>query len=589
VIRTFLDGLGVPVERVPADPTAQVGLFRSWLAGKHLLIVLDNVRSADEARALLPGTPTALVLVTSREQLTSLVATHGARSINLGVLPAGEARELMAHRLGWPRVRAEPAAVDAIVASCAGLPLALAVAAARAQQTGFPLAAVAAELSDARQRLDALDGGDPTSQVRTVFSWSYRSLAPSAARLFRLLGAHAGADITTSAAASLAAQSQPATHGVLVELTRASLVTEHRPGRYTVHDLLRSYAAEMFDSQDPPTERAAALGRLLSHYLHTAQSADRLLNPHRDPIGMPLDRPATGTAPQTFDDRDQATAWLASEYRVLAAVLAHAADNGFDRHVCQLTWLLDTYLDRYGHWHILVSAWHSALAAAERLPDRAMQAYAYRRLGYIDTRLDRYQRAEAALQRALDLYLDLGDPAGQANVHHVLAYLKRRQGDQQEALRRARRAFTLFEEAGHERGQALALNAIGWYLSMLGEHAEALTCCQRALTLLERVDDPYGQAHAWDSLGFAQHRIGNHGAATASYRRAVAMFHELGERYYEAATLVRLGDARLAANHPGDSRTAWRRASAILTDLGHPEADAATAKLRSLGLSRTSR
>jgi tetratricopeptide (TPR) repeat protein/transcriptional regulator with XRE-family HTH domain len=581
-VRVLLDALGVAAEQIPPDLDAQIGLYRSLVAGKRILVLLDNARDSEQVRALLPGAPSTCVLVTSRDDLTPLVVTNAAQLVGLDLMPFGDAHELLARRLGRSRVTAEPEAVDTIVTACAGLPLALAIAAARTQQTGFPLATVAAELGSAGHRLDALDAGDPTSQIRAVFSWSYRALSPPASRLFQLFGLHPGPDLPTAAAASLAGIAEDDARRLLAELTRAHLLTEHRPGRYTGHDLLRTYAAELTAHRDPPADRQASLDRLLSHYMHTAHAADRILNPHRDPLSIPLDPLAVGAHIEAVPDADRATAWLAAEYPVLTAILEHVADSGLDRHACQLAWLLDTYLDRCGHWYLLTSVWRTALAAAERLDHLPMQAYAYRRLGYIETRLDRHVEAETALRRGLDLYTDVGDPAGRANVHHALAYLRRRQGDQRAALDHARQAYACFQAAGHERGQAITLNAIGWYLSMLGQHDEALDCCQRALALLQRVGDPYGQAHAWDNLGSAYHRTGDHGAATDCHRHAIALFRQLGERYYEAATLNRLGDVHVAAGDPDAARTAWRQAWTLLTDLGHADADAVKAKLHDI-------
>jgi transcriptional regulator with XRE-family HTH domain len=209
VVRGFLNALGVPAARLPIDLDAQVGLYRTMLAGKRILVVLDNARDAEQVRPLLPASPSSVAIVTSRNRLTGLVATSGARTLTLDLLSATEARELLAHRLGAARVTAEPHAVEQIIIATARLPLALAVAAARADQTGFRLDEIAADLDDAGRRLDALDTDDPTSQVRAVFSWSYRALSPAAARLFRLLGLPRGPDLSATAAAALAGLPQP--------------------------------------------------------------------------------------------------------------------------------------------------------------------------------------------------------------------------------------------------------------------------------------------------------------------------------------------------------------------------------------------
>src|SRR5439155_12904450 len=248
-IRGFLAALGVPPERMPPALAAQVSLYRSLLATRRVLVVLDNASDADQVRPLLPGAPGCLVLVTSRDSLVSLVAAEGARPLVLDLLPPGEARQLLTRRLDAARTAAEPDAVEDIVAACARLPLALAIAAARAATNPrLRLAALAAEL---RENLDALHGGDATSDVRAVFSSSYRTLTPPAARLFRLLSLCPGADVSAAATASLAGLPPARVRPLLAELTRAHLVSEHAAGRYTMHDLLRAYAAEQARAADP--------------------------------------------------------------------------------------------------------------------------------------------------------------------------------------------------------------------------------------------------------------------------------------------------------------------------------------------------
>jgi len=269
-LRGFLDAFGVSAARIPESLPAQAGLYRSLLAGKRVLVVLDNAKDAGQARPLLPGSPGSLAIVTSRNQLTGLVATDGASALTLDLLGSADARRLLASRLGSRRVAREPEAVDVIIAGCARLPLALTIAAARAAASpGFPLAVLATELREATRALDPLNGGDPATDVRAVFSWSYHALTTDAARLFRLLGLHPGADIALPAAASLAAIPPDRARALLAELARAHLLAEHAPGRYAFHDLLRAYATELARTHDSQNVRSAAAHRVLEHYLHT--------------------------------------------------------------------------------------------------------------------------------------------------------------------------------------------------------------------------------------------------------------------------------------------------------------------------------
>ena len=421
-VRGFLDALGVPAGKIPADLDAQVAMYRSALAGKRMLVLLDNARDAEQARPLLPGSGGSVAVVTSRHQLTELVAGDGAHPIVLDVLSIVESQTLLTRRLGAGRVEAEPDAVAAIVAACARLPLALTIAAARAAQTGFALAAIAAELGDARRRLDVLDTGDAASQVRTVLSWSYAELTPPAARLFRLLGMPAGPDIGAAAAASLAGSPRAETHRLLTELTRASLLQEHAPGRYAFHYLLRDYAAELAGRVDTEDERHAARLRLLDHYAHTAHGADRLLNPPRDPMAVPLAAPVPHGEPEYLADEERAKAWLTGEHRVLLAAIPQALDAGFHTHPWQLAWGLDTLLVRRGQWDDMATAWQLASAAAGQL-DPAAQGYGHWRLAFAHAKLGRTARARTELGHALDAYGTAGDLNGEAHAHRLLAFL----------------------------------------------------------------------------------------------------------------------------------------------------------------------
>ncbi|MEJ3748166.1 BTAD domain-containing putative transcriptional regulator [Actinomycetes bacterium KLBMP 9797] len=578
-VRGFLDTLGVPPERIPSTPDGQVALYRSLLAGKRMLVVLDNARDADQVRPLLPGTPTAMAVVTSRNQLTSLVAVDGAVPLVLDVLSTEECRELLANRLGAARTATEPDAVGQIITACAQLPLALAITAARARQTGFPLASLAAELTGVG-RLDTLDAGDQPSQIRAVFSWSYQALDPPAARLFRLLGQHPGPDTAAAAAASLAAHPTSDTRRLLADLTRANLLLEQSPGRYTFHDLLRAYAAEQADRHDSAEQRREATTRLLDHYLHTAYAADRLLYPRRDPIQLSLVPTAPGAYPEHPADQQKAMAWLTAEHQVLLAALHHAHDRGFDRYAWQLAWSLDTYLARRGHRHDQITAWQVAAAAASRLADPIAEADAHRFLGRTHTQLGRYDDAGSHLRHAHDLYARAGDAAGQAHTEMNLSHLAERKGEIDRALQHAQQALTLFETAGHPTGPAFARNLVGWYHSLNGDHVQALAFCEQALRLLQQIGDKNGEAATWHSVGYAHHHLGDHAHAAECYRHGIDIYRRLDDRYGEAVCLSDLGDTHEAAADDQAARIAWQQALDILTSLDHHDAAALRDKLR---------
>jgi tetratricopeptide (TPR) repeat protein/transcriptional regulator with XRE-family HTH domain len=577
-IRGFLDALAVPPERIPAGPDAQAGLYRSLLSDRRMLIVLDNARDEQQVRPLLPASPGSLVIVTSRNQLSGLAAADGARLLTLDVLTHDEAVQLLIRRLGASRAAAEPAAADEIASLCACLPLALAVAAARAAtRPGFPLTTLAAELRDGADQLDALDAGDPAASVRAVLSWSYLHLSDESARMFRLLGLHPGPDITVPAAASLADRPQPEARRLLGELARAHLIAEHVPGRYAFHDLLRSYATGQARAHDDGPKRAAATGRLLDHYLHTAWRADLLLKRAHESITPLPARP--GVMPEEVADYEHAMAWFQAERRVLPMLVGQAGRANLDAHAWQLAELLTTFFDRRGYWDDLLSAQQSALAAALRLADQQKQAVAHHRLGQSSNRLGYGEDAHAHFEKALDLYRRLGDRIGQGRVYISLGALSERQGRHRDALELSLQALDLFRAAGDRGWQATVINNIGWCHTRLGEHEQAQACARQAISLHQELGKRESEACAWDSLGYAHAKLGQHSDALTCYQRALAMFRELGDRFNEADVLSHLGDHH---RDTGDTSVAvqnWQRALAILEELHHPDAAKVRTKL----------
>jgi DNA-binding SARP family transcriptional activator/tetratricopeptide (TPR) repeat protein len=574
-VRGFLDALDVPPERIPITLEAQVGLYRSLLAGRRVLVLLDNASDAEQVRPLLPGAPGCMAVATSRNQLAGLVTTAGAYPMTLDLPSVEEARELLEHRLGAARVAAESSTVDEIVAMCARLPLALAIVATRAAtQPGLPLAVLAAELREAKGGLAEFTDPDLASDVRAVFSWSYRKLSPAAARVFRLLGLHPGPDISVPAVASLAGQPVAEVRPLLAELARAHLL-ERTAGRYAFHDLLRAYAAELAQALDADAQRDAALHRVLSHYVHSAYPADRLLNPHRDDPVTPPPIPV-GVTPEHAVDQRQALAWFVAEYRVLLAMIRQASDDTLS---WQLAWTLIRFFAYHGHWHDSIDALTAAMRAARRLADPLKEAFTHRYLGCAYVRLGRFGDADVRLRDALNLYHAAGDAAGEAHTHRHHAWLLERQGRYREALVHARQALDLFRTAGHRAGQARALNAIGWFHAVLGDYAEAVAYCQQALQLQRELGDRFGQAETWDSLGYANQRLGRHAAAISCYRTAVALYQAFDDRYNAADSTASLGDAHYAAGDVASARTAWRHAADILDLLRHPDAEKVRAKL----------
>jgi DNA-binding SARP family transcriptional activator/tetratricopeptide (TPR) repeat protein len=577
----FLVAFGVPAAQIPPGREARTGLFRSVLAGKRVLVILDNARDVEQVRPLLPGSPGCLVVVTSRNQLTPLIVAEGAHPVVLDLPGQDEARELFAHRLDGHRLAAEPDAVDDIIDRCARLPLALAIAAARAAvQPGLPLTVLAGQLRDSADRLATLRGGDRATDLCAVFSWSYRQLSTEAARLFRLLGLHPGPDIGSAAAASLLGGPTARARQLLAELTAANLLSEHRPGRYAFHDLLRAYAAERAAATGPAAHNRAALSRVLDYYLHTGYAATLALHPPFSQIELPPCPP--DVRPTPIDGRAEATAWFTAELTVLLAAVSHAAGSGFETVACRLAWTMTRFLDCSGHWSDWLAVHWIALDAATRIEDLAAQEHAHRDLGRAFSRQGRQEEATQHLRRALALSDAVGDQTGRAHTHLNLGQAAERQGRLRAALDHSQQALALFQRSDHLAGEAYALNVVGWQLSLLGDHHRALASCEQAVHMLRRVGDMQGEADAWDSLGYANHQLGRYRHAISCYENAVRLFQQHGDRYAGAATLRNIGDTNLALGDPMAARTAWRRALTILDALRHPDADEVRANLARL-------
>jgi DNA-binding SARP family transcriptional activator/tetratricopeptide (TPR) repeat protein len=439
-VRGFLTALGVPSARIPPDTDGQAALYRSMLAGRRVLIVLDNAQNAEQVRPLLPGSPGCLVLVTSRNRLTGLAAAEGACLMTLGVLTEAESRDLLASFLGRGRAMAEPSTVSELIALCGRLPLALCDIAARAvARPGLPLATISAEMRDAHRRLDALETGEPVTSVRVVFSWSRARLGSSAVRMFRLLGLHPGPDITVSAAASLAGLPREQADLALAEMCDEHLLTEHLPGRYRCHDLLRSYAAEEASTCESEADLRDAVHRMLDYYLHAATVASGFLYPCQPEAVWTPSRPDVTL--EKIGGAGPAAQWFQDEQHVLLRVIDQAAECGYAPYAWKLPWIAGWYLRDEACWPQLAAAQESALAAAVRLNDPAGLATAHQHLGWLRFLLGDLAAARYHLDEVTSLAGPLGDERLSALAGLSRAYVLQAQDRVLEAVVEARQSL----------------------------------------------------------------------------------------------------------------------------------------------------
>jgi tetratricopeptide (TPR) repeat protein/transcriptional regulator with XRE-family HTH domain len=551
-VRGFLDALGVEPGRVPEDPHARAALFRSLVAGKRMLLVLDNATGTGQVVPLLPGGDTCTVLITSRARPVGLIAGHDAHLVPVGTLPATEARALLTRRLGMARITAEPAAADEMIEFCGGFPLALGIVAGHAAiRPQLPLAGLVTDLRE--MGLDLLDHDDPVAGLPTVLSWSLHHLTPEQSTVFALLGISPGPDVGLPAAASLTALPVARTRKVVRALEEASLLSCDRHGRCAMHDLVRAYAITVAHDLAEPV-RQAALERVVDFYLHTTNTADRLLNPHRR---LELDPPAPGTRPHPLPDAAAALAWLTVEHQHVLAAQHTAETQRRYRVVWQLAWTLYTFLVRRGYRDEALAAWQAAVAATARLPDLAARALAHRRLGRAYSRLGQHEEAISHLRRALDL---AEDPTEHAHIHHAFAAAWERQADHQRALEHARRALDLYRLLDLPLLEAHALTAMGSAAVHLGDYDTARRHCQTALVLCRRHRDPAGEADALSTLGRAAHHAGDHNQAVHYYREALRLYRTLGNTTAAAGTLAGLGHSHNALAQRTEARAAWQEA-----------------------------
>ncbi len=601
----FLRSLGVAEQDIPAETGERAARYRSLLASRRMLIMIDNAGDAEQVRPLLPGSPSCLAVVTSRDALAGLVAREGARRLDLGLLPPAEAVGLLRALIG-ERVESEPEATMTLAGYCARLPLALRVAAERAAASpDVSLADVTSELADEQERLDRLDAaGDRLTAVRAVFSWSVRHLDDEAARAFRLLGLHPGADFDAYAAAALTGTTLRQARWLLGRLARAHLIQPAGTGRYGMHDLLRAYAADQASDQDSEQERGAALSRLFDQYLATAAVAAGTLF-RADPDQPALPQVAGPVPPVTSPAA--ALAWLDAQRSTLVAVAAHAADHGWPGHAIGLAATIFRYLDvghftdaaamhrharraaaqagdrtaeaaaltmlgaadaAQGRLHQATSYLEKALALSREDGNRIGEARALGNLGMTDYCQGRYQQSAGCHRRALAIYLEVGDHAGEARELHGLGVVDLRQGHYEQAAGHLRRSLALFRDVGLRSGEALVLGNLGELELRQGRYVHAAGHLRRSLGLGREIGSRMCQARALACLGISELRQGRRQQAIGHLRQSLALHSQAGNCSGQAEALNGLGEAFLAASQVGQASARHAAALALAIQCG---------------------
>ncbi|MGW6931716.1 ATP-binding protein [Lentzea sp. NPDC054927] len=540
----FLGALGVTP--LPGGRQARYGLYQSLVAQRRMLIVLDNAASSEQVVPLLPGGSACTVLVTSRRHLTGLISAHGAEPVAVDVLDPAAARRLLVARVG----EAEPLALDDVLDSCGGLPLALSVVAAQlALRPNASLADFARKLRE--RRLETLNSGESHADVRSALSCSYQVVTPPAARLFRLMGRVPGPDIGVPGAAALLGVARDEAAVLLGELEHLHLVQQHQTDRYRMHDLIRLYAGELAESDEE-----VPLRRLAGFYLHTGFTAHRSLNPARPVIE--IGDPVPGSGPLTITDPDEALTWFAEEHGNLLAIQRVATDQV----VWRLAWVMDTFHQMRGHFPETHQAWLAGLAAAERLGDPVIRVHARRLLGNACIHLGDHAEGRAHLETALELAEKSADVLGQAQTHYLLTRAAQlRGGADGEALAHARRSLALFEALGMPAQQVTLLGTVAVLEVSLGRlddarvHAEAAMAINRDLAPDSRSTDA-----GLEPLGDIAAGEGDHELALRFYRQAAEQLSAHGFSHGVAGTYESIARSERALGRDEEARIAWQRA-----------------------------
>ncbi|MBB5868760.1 DNA-binding SARP family transcriptional activator/Tfp pilus assembly protein PilF [Allocatelliglobosispora scoriae] len=543
-----LRGLGVPADRVPQHVADQLGLYRSLIGPRRMLLVLDDAGTADHVLPLVPPTPTSLLVVTSRRRLAALAAYHEVRQVELDVLAPDEAMALLRGVLGPARVAAETAEAAQLARLCGGIPLALRLAAAKlAARPRQPIADLVAELSG-DDRLDVLAIDGDTRSVRNVLATVHDSLSGSAAALFRLLGLHPGVTFSTHLSAALTGISHGRARRDLDELASAHLITEVHSGRYRMHDLIRIYAVEQAAETDA-ADRAAATTRILDWYLAIAHAANRILDPARDRV------PAADTAfePPFARTPDAVLAFLDREHANLVAVVVHAERHGHLAVTWQLSYLIAGYFESRGHAGDRVEIYRRGHAAAVRLGDRVAEGMMLSGLGVALITAHRHDEALDQLRAALVVMASTGDERGRGHVYNNIAATLGELRQFEAATEACEQALAVHTANNHRLGVLLALNNLGHLHARTGRLDLSLSCLEQGLALARQDGDVRLEGAIWHSMGETHGYRGDDEAAMACFGEALALRRTTGNLLYQSSTLHQIGTVQLRSGRTDEA------------------------------------
>src|SRR6266487_969465 len=587
VLARFLRDLGVDGRDIPVDEDERAARYRTTLARRRMLVVLDNARDAAQVRPLLPGSASSAVLVTTRSRMPDLAST---KLVDLNVLDDDEALKLFVKVVGEERAAAEPEATAELLDACAGLPLAIRICAARlVTRSGWTIRAMAGRLTDEHRRLDEMRAGDLA--VRASFEVSFTSLPPSTdkqgidpALAFRLLGLWQGPSISAAAAAALFGVPEYSAEDALEVLVDTHLLESVATDRYRFHDLLRVYAAERAEADLPAAERDAALTRLLTWYMRTADAAATAVAPHR--YNISLDGPAGDDVPAlSFATSEEALAWYDDERANLLAATRQAAGSGLHEIAWRLPAPLFQMFSSRGNWADCIATSRIALESARQAGSRQGEAWILNNLGDA-LGFTRHSEGIDCLERSLAIRREIGDRMGEAQAANNLADAYHWLGRTDEALDLYGRALELNRAVGYRFGEGIALGSLGWTLLDLARAGEAIDYLRQAQDAFAEIDYVDGVGYALHILGRCHLSLDQDADALSCLHEALVNHRSSGNRGRQAATLTTLGTAQNRVGLAAEAHESWTQATAIFTELGDlAEAEKVRAEQATSGIS----
>lgn len=571
VLTGFLGALGVPAAEIPVDLDAQIGLFRTLMTDRRMLIILDNAADTSQVVPLLPGVTSSTVLVTSRQHLTGLVITNGAKLVQLDALDEAEARELLASRIGSDRLDREPDAVDELVRYCGGLPLALAITTARAAiKPNFPLQVFVDELADVTTRLDALDDEESATGIRAVFSWSYQQLDADAAKLFRLLGLHPGTDISLLTTASLMDARVSTVRRLLHRLCAAHLTTHISPDRFSLHDLLHAYASELACTLDNAADRHRATARMLDHYLHCADLADGQLPIHRSTV--PIETRYHPKLTPTLNGAAEAMAWFDTERANLIATTKIASEQGWLIHAWQLPYTVSRFFWLRSERELWLRSTEVALAAANRLLDADARFVTLFNHGMALLSFEQFDKSLSLQREALEIARSNGELHKQARALIGVASALRALDRRDEAESHYREAIAVSRSAGSEWTEANSNHQLALLYFTGDRYIDAKPLLRMTAQIYHRINELCGESACLVDLAFALLKTGVLDDALYTALTALTVACDAASPYHQGLAHAMLGTVLNKTNDTGAIEH-WKRALEIFVDLSAPEAD----------------